>query len=365
MKNLLPAIIALLLLCACGEKSKKFEEEPEVRTVPVVLRDETKATPKNNPKIEKALTKATVVTVTVFRTESPNKTSSGSQLISLPVHPLRERCTTNDLALVGGVSVPVTDFYQVFAQPSLDAMPNYLRRTFNDERGDFINQLINAKVFEYAAAHEDFSSVKGYAEAVEDAVHKVNIEYFYNRYVNPKVAVTEEDIKKYYDTHPDEFKKPAQYRAAHILVQVSPTAYRAEVSNAFNRASELRRRALEGEDFGQLAASYSDCPSKVRGGDLDFFVKGQTHPAFERAVERLQKGEISPVVETSQGYHVIKLLDRIPERIRSLEETKEEIRGQLELIKASEAYQEVLNALTNKYKVIRNENLIRRLVEQY
>ena len=114
-----------------------------------------------------------------------------------------------------------------------------------------------------------------------------------------------------------------------------------------------------------MASAYSDCPSKVKGGDLDFFTKGQTHPSFEKAVERMKIGDISPVVETSQGYHVIKLTDRIPERTLSFEEIKEELKNQLALQKTGEAYESVLQSLTNKYKVIRNESLIRKLVEQY
>ena len=370
MKKSLLLFTALLLLSACDKNSFQEQTEEELQIVPVVLRESgTKTTVAN--KSAAKLSGATVVTVTVFQASAPSesaaaaKASVGSQLISLPVHTVSDHCTSNDLALVGGISVPAQEFYQLFSQPNLDAMPNYLRRTFDKERSAYITQLINNKVFEYAAAHEDFSNEAGYAEAVEDAVHKVNLEYFYDRYINNKVNVTDEEVKNYYEAHKSEYTKPAQFRAAHILVKVAPNAYRAEVSNAYARATDLRRRALEGEDFGQLASAFSDCPSKVKGGDLDFFTKGQTHPAFEKAVERLQIGDISPVVETSQGYHVIKLLDRIPERVRSFDEVKEELKNTLALQRTGELYENVLQSLTNKYKVIRNESLIRKLVKQY
>lgn len=368
MKNYLVLLGLAAALCGCEKADfDEAREGQEVMAVPVVLREQGARVPARGQAARQLAAAAQVVTVTVFRTEQPKgqAVSAGSQLISLPVHPVQERCTSNDLALVGGVPVPAAEFYQLFSQPNLDAMPNYLRRTYDKERGEYIRQLINNKIFEYAAAHEDFSGEPGYAAAVEDAVHKVNLEFFYDRYISGGAAVSDQEVAQHYEAHKAEYTKPAQFKAAHILVKVDPNAYRAEVSNAFNRATELRRRALEGEDFGQLAAAYSECPSKVRGGELDFFTKGQTHPAFERAAERLKIGEISPVVETSQGYHVIKLLDRVPERVRSLEETKDEIRGQLELKKAGDAYDKVLNSLTNKYEVIRNENLIRKLVEQY
>lgn len=367
MKKIFLPFLALLILSACDKNAFEKESAEEVQVVPVVLRESGAKTTVNKTKQLLKEQSVTVVTVTVFSADGGNaaKKPAGSQLISLPVHAAQDHCTSNDLALVGGVPVPVAEFYQLFSQPNLDALPNYLRRDFDKRRKEYITQLINNKVFEYAAAHEDFSGEKGYAEAVEDAVHKVNLEYFYDRYINNKADVTENEVKTYYEAHKAEYTKPAQFRASHILIKVSPNAYRAEVSNAYARATDLRRRALEGEDFGQLASAFSDCPSKVKGGDLDFFSKGQTHPAFERAVERLQIGDVSPVVETSQGYHVIKLTDRVPERTLSYEEVKDELKNQLALRKTGEAYDAVLQSLTNKYKVIRNESLIRKLVEQY
>ena len=368
MKRYLLVFSALALLYGCDKNAFDEKADENLQVVPVVLRETGAKTSvgKEKAPAQNKLANATVVTVTVFQASAQQPSAKvGSQLISLPIHTPQDHCTSNDLALVGGIPVPTTEFYQLFAQPNLDTLPSYLRRDFDKRRSEFITQLINNKVFEYAAAHEDFSGEKGYAEAIEDAVHKVNLEYFYDRYINVKGEVSDQEVKDYFEAHKSEYTKPAQFRASHILVKVAPTAYRAEVSNAYTRATELRRRALEGEDFGQLASAYSDCPSKVKGGDLDFFTKGQTHPSFEKAVERMKIGDISPVVETSQGYHVIKLTDRIPERTLSYEEIKDELKNQLALRKTGEAYESVLQSLTNKYKVIRNESLIRKLVEQY
>ena len=84
-----------------------------------------------------------------------------------------------------------------------------------------------------------------------------------------------------------------------------------------------------GEDFADLAKEYSDCPSGAEGGDLGYFEKGAMVPAFEEAAFALNVGELSDVVETQFGYHIIKLTANKPTSITGFDEVKEEIAQQL------------------------------------
>ena len=200
MKKSLLVFGALFLLFGCDKNAFDEKAEENLQVVPVVLRETGAKTTVVKEKAVNKLAGATVVTVTVFQASTQQTpVKAGSQLISLSIHTPQDHCTSNDLALVGGIPVPTTEFYQLFAQPNLDTIPSYLRRDFDKKRSEFITQLINNKVFEYAAAHEDFSNEKGYAEAIEDAVHKVNLEYFYDRYINLKSDVSDQEVKDYYE----------------------------------------------------------------------------------------------------------------------------------------------------------------------
>lgn len=90
---------------------------------------------------------------------------------------------------------------------------------------------------------------------------------------------------------------PTQVRAAHILVP------------SLDEAIKLKERVSKGEDFGQLAAAYSKCPSGAQGGDLGWFGKGMMVKPFEEACFTMSKGAVSEPVQTQFGYHLIKLTD--------------------------------------------------------
>jgi peptidyl-prolyl cis-trans isomerase C len=138
-------------------------------------------------------------------------------------------------------------------------------------------------------------------------------------------TVTEEEMKTYYDGHPDMFKQPESVRAEHILIKVSPKATDAEKAAARKKIEEIQKKLKAGGNFEALAKEYSDDPSKDRGGDLGYFTKGRMVKPFEEAAFSLKVGEVSPIVETLYGYHLIKVVDRKPEGKISYEDAKERI----------------------------------------
>jgi len=133
---------------------------------------------------------------------------------------------------------------------------------------------------------------------------------FIEKTIVPKVMVSEEDARKFYDQNPDKFTKPEAVKASHILLGIDQKAGAEEKKTAREKAEKLRKELLAGADFEALAKGNSTCPSSQQGGDLGYFGQGQMVPAFEKAAFALKKGEISDVVETQFGYHIIKLTDR-------------------------------------------------------
>lgn len=125
-----------------------------------------------------------------------------------------------------------------------------------------------------------------------------------------KIQVTEKESKAFYDANQDKFKHPDQVKASHILIKVEPKADEAAVKQALSTIEDVRKKAIAGEDFAELAKKHSQDPSNIKGGDLGFFAKGQMLKSIEDAAFALQPNEISKVVKTDFGYHIIKVTER-------------------------------------------------------
>ena len=137
-------------------------------------------------------------------------------------------------------------------------------------------------------------------------------------------------VRAFYERHPAQFTEPGGARARHVLIGVGPDASAAERAEARERARGLRRDAEAGADFAALAREHSDDPaSAADGGDLGLVVEGRTAAAFETALFALDPGELSGVVETPSGFHVIQMVERRDARVVPFEEARGAIRGLL------------------------------------
>ncbi len=140
------------------------------------------------------------------------------------------------------------------------------------------------------------------------------------------IIVMDKDVEIYYKTHQDEFKVKEQVLASHILVKVDKSASEDEKKKARAKAEDLLKRVKAGEDFAKLATEFSDDPSaKIKGGDLGYFSRGRMVKEFEEAAFSLKPGEVSDIVETQYGYHIIKVSDRKKEDLIPLEASKDRI----------------------------------------
>ncbi|MFH2218699.1 MAG: peptidylprolyl isomerase [Pseudomonadota bacterium] len=191
---------------------------------------------------------------------------------------------------------------------------NALKARFPNEI-EFKNALEKMELSE-AALKSEFS--KGLA-----------IQQFIDQEIVQKVTVSDEEIKAYYDENPKFFKKSEQVKASHILIKVEPGADDATKTAARNKLVDIQNKIKKGEDFEALATQYSEGPSAPKGGDLGYFGRGQMVKPFEESAFGLKPGEVSDVVETRFGYHLIKVVDKKPETILSSAETKDKIQQYL------------------------------------
>ena len=122
-------------------------------------------------------------------------------------------------------------------------------------------------------------------------------------------AVTDADVKDFYDKNPNEFKQPEQVRASHILFKAEGSDEAAKKKTRAT-AEMVLKEARSGKDFAELAKKHSTDGSAPQGGDLGFFEKERMVPEFANAAFSLQPGQISDIVETQFGFHIIKVTER-------------------------------------------------------
>lgn len=168
-----------------------------------------------------------------------------------------------------------------------------------------------------------------------------------------KTSVTETEIRDFYDKNIDKFKQEETVKASHILIGSDSTATPDDKKKAREKAEKLKKDLAGGADFASLAKGNSTCPSAQQGGDLGFFGKGQMVPAFEKAAFTLKPGEVSDVVETQFGYHLIKLAEKKPAATVDLKEVKAKIDEYLKGLKVNEAIQKYLEDTKKTAKIER------------
>ena len=157
--------------------------------------------------------------------------------------------------------------------------------------------------------------------------------------VRAKVNVSPEEIKAYYDTHPQEFASGKEtFKIAQILVAVPPNATPAEIDAARAKAEGIRKQLLSGADFGQLARQYSDDDSKNQGGELGDFSRGDMLDPIQNAVDGMKVGDISELVRTDHGFHILKLEAHDQGKAKPLSEVSDQIRDKLTTQKAQQEF---------------------------
>jgi peptidyl-prolyl cis-trans isomerase C len=177
------------------------------------------------------------------------------------------------------------------------------------------------------------------------------ISNFVEKTIIPTVKVSEEDARKFYEQNPDKFTRPESVKASHILIGVDAKATAEDKKAAREKAEKLRKELAGGADFATLAKGNSTCPSAQQGGDLGSFGKGQMVPAFELAAFALKPGEISDVVETQFGYHIIKLTDKKNTEMVEFKEARPRIEEFLKNQKIGAAVNEYIETTRKTAKI--------------
>jgi len=169
------------------------------------------------------------------------------------------------------------------------------------------------------------------------------------REVVDRIAVSREEVEKYYQEHPQEFRKPEEVRVRQI------------VTTTEEEAADLRKQILRGASFEELARKHSLGPEASEGGDLGYFPRGLMPPAIEEACFKLYSSHVSRVVTSPYGYHLFQLVDRRPARELTLQDAWQEIVHKLTLEKTREAEDYYIRSLRESARIERDLAMLDRI----
>lgn len=190
------------------------------------------------------------------------------------------------------------------------------------------------------------------AELTADTRSDLLVNSMLEREFSGKIAITAAEADDFYAKNPDQFKQPERVRASHILIGFPANAAEMQKAAARARAAEVLRALREGKDFAELAKEHStDSGSAQNGGDLGFFQQGQMVEAFDKAAFSMKEGETSGLIETQFGFHIIRVIEKMPGRDVPLEEVRAEIQRFLEGRARQQATQSFVESLKAKSKV--------------
>jgi peptidyl-prolyl cis-trans isomerase C len=202
---------------------------------------------------------------------------------------------------------------------SLDQLITYtlLQQESKARRLDVTAAEVEARVAEmrkqFPSEAEFRKALKERGMTVERLREDARVDMVITKMMETEVAglppATDQEARDFYQKNPDKFQQPEAVRASHILIPTG-NADAAAKQQLRTQVESVLKMAKSGTDFGQLAREYSKDGSAAQGGDLGFFPRGQMVPAFEQAAWPLNVGEISGIVETQFGFHIIKLTER-------------------------------------------------------
>lgn len=228
------------------------------------------------------------------------------------------------VAKIGNKKITVNEFNKLVS--SFDAERQKMLENNPQLKETVLTQLVQSIVLSDLAKKKGFDKrpeIKQQLEFFSDSF--IATEYL-KKEVAQKVVINPDEIKKYYDSHQEEFKTPEMVKARHILIRVAPGSSEEDKKKAGEKVEDLLKRVKGGEEFDKLAGEFSEDPgTKAKGGDLGLFPRGRMVKAFEDAAFALKPGELSGIVETQFGYHLIKVEERKEPSIEPFEKAKEQI----------------------------------------
>lgn len=213
-----------------------------------------------------------------------------------------------------------------------------------------IERWVNVSLFALAGKDAKLSEDAEVKKKLQESEKMILAEEYLQRKIS-QINPTEAELKNYYEKNKANYREPEGVKVRHILIYVPKDADKKTEEKALNRAKQVRAQLLKGAKFEELAKIHSDdTASREKGGDLGVLRAGETVPEFEKSVFKLKPGEISEPIHSPYGYHIVRVDKKIPPKDLTFEEVKARVKEDLMKEKEREAFQRLLQELTQKYE---------------
>lgn len=232
------------------------------------------------------------------------------------------------LASVGDTKITVADFNKKLAN-----LPERYRDVVKKRKAEFLQEVINDTLLYQEARNKGLHKDQEVRDLIVEAKKKILITRLLKDEVEDAIEVTDEDMEEFYDENKDRYMTPEIMRVSHILVL------------SRDDAQNIQTELDAGARFEDLARAKSIDPTAQRAGDIGYFPKGQLMPEFENACAKLDVGEVSGIVKTKLGYHIIKLTDRRQPEQRPIKQVSDDIKARVYMLKRQETFKELLERL--------------------
>ncbi|MBU4602644.1 peptidyl-prolyl cis-trans isomerase, partial [bacterium] len=210
-----------------------------------------------------------------------------------------------------------------------------------------LDQVISEKLLIQEAKNMGLEEDNDVLEQIKKMTEQILVQVLIEREILDKVNVNDEEVSEYYEQNKGSFTEKEQIHLYNILLESE------------EEAQAILEQLKAGGDFSEIAKEKSTGPSAAQGGDLGFLTKGTVIPEIEEVVFALEVEELSEVVKTDFGFHILKITEKKPETVKALEEVKEEIIQTLLPTKQKEAFDNLLEELKGKVEIEINEEALK------
>lgn len=250
------------------------------------------------------------------------------------------------LATIDGDKITLQEF-----NAELDKIPVNMKMLVASESGkkNYLDRLVVKKLLLKEASKAKIESDKEFQDRFNDIKDQLIIEALLKKKISADTQMSEENLKKYYEDHKEDFKKDREINTRHILLKTE------------EEAKQVQAKLQKGEDFTELAKRYSIDPNvRQSGGEIGFQPKGSLIPEYESAAYKLTKvGQVTGIVKTQFGYHIIRLEGVKPPSYVPFEEVKDFIKQKNAQEKQKEVLEKYIEDLKKNAKITINEALLK------
>ena len=272
---------------------------------------------------------------------SPTETNTDTAETILPSEEKTETTLPSEtiLSSFNGQTITLGEFNQLW-----DQIPenNKLQLT----KRNVLDQIISEKLLIQEAKNRGLEQDKDVLEQIKNTTEQILVQSLIEKEIIGKVKVDDQEALTYYEENKDNFITKEQVYLYNILVETEEVA------------KDILEKLKAGGDFIEIAKEKSTGPSAAQGGDLGYISKGDLIPEIENDVFALEIGNISDIIKSQYGFHILKVTDKKPEVLKTFEEVKEEIVQTLLPTKQKEAFDNLLEELKSKVTIEINEEAL-------